>query len=152
MKNIILSIAILAVTFILFSCTTKKKVIKPDPDVPIIRLSKSSCFGKCKVYNFNIFENKTMTYKGIKNVENIGDFHSTIDKEQYKTLIEYFRTNNFKTFETTYLSGARDLQAIEIEYNRQEVKFHKRKAPQLLITILNKLDEIIDEADWTSKN
>ncbi len=93
-----------------------------------------------------------MTYKGIKNVENIGDFHSTIDEEQYKNLIEYLQVNNFETFETTYLSGARDLQAIEIEYNRQVVKFHKRKAPQLLINTLNKLDEIIDEADWTRKN
>lgn len=152
MKNIILSIVILAVTFILFSCTTKQKVIKTDPDVAIIRLSKSSCFGKCKVYNFNIFKNKTMTYKGIKNVEKIGDFHSTIDEEQYKNLIEYLQTNNFETFETTYLSGAKDLQTIEIEYNGQIVKFHKRKAPQLLITILNKLDEIVDKADWTSKN
>ena len=93
-----------------------------------------------------------MTYKGIKNVENIGDFNSTIDKGQYDILNEFIRTNNFETFETTYLSGARDLQAIEIEFNRHIVKFHKRRAPQELITILNKLDETINEADWTKKN
>lgn len=146
MKYTILSIAILTVSIILFSCTTKKKAINTNSYVPIIRLFKSNCFGKCKVYNFNIYENKMMTYKGVKNVENIGDFYSTIDKEQYKSLIDYIRTNNFKTFETTYLSGARDSQTIEIEYNRQIVKFHKRKTPQLLIIILNKLDAIINNS------
>lgn len=152
MKYTTLSITLLAITISLFSCTKKQKTINANSDVPIIRLSKSSCFGKCKIYDFSIFKNKTMTYKGVKNVENIGDFNSTIDKEQYDTFIRLLKTNNFEIFETSYLSGARDLQSIEIEHNRHIVKFHKRRAPQELITILNILDEIIDEADWIIKN
>ena len=37
-----------------------------------------------------------MTYKGVKNVENIGYFNSTIDEGQYDILNEFIRTNNFE--------------------------------------------------------
>ena len=150
MKYTILYITILTASIILLFCTTKQNTTNTNSDIPIIRLSKSKCFGKCKEYNFSIFKNRKIVYKGLRNVENIGEFNSTIDMGQYDSINEIMQSNNFETFETTYLSGAKDLQTVEIEHNHHKVKFHKRRAPQELIIILNKLDEIIDKVDWNS--
>lgn len=134
-----------------YACKTIDKAAIKEVQLPIISISKSSCFGKCGVYNFSIFQNRLIKYEGKKHVENIGNFQSVLTIEQYESLINYIEYKKFELLKPTYLSGARDLQTIELTYNLEIVKFHLQKASESLLDILKRLELIIEDSNWVKE-
>lgn len=152
MKYIILSVIALAAVLILFACTTRKKTPNTtdiSEKVPLISFTKGSCRGKCKVFSLTVFEDKTIQFEGVRNVEHIGKFQGKLSENQYKDLVSYFKTNDFETLEDDYQLAVKDLQKIEISYQGKMVKFHKRNAPDTLVSTMSKLDELVNQVDWT---
>ena len=152
MKYLILFIGITVIAFIIYACKTKKGMLANQPIEPIIRLSKGRCFGKCKIYRLDIYADKSAKYTGHKNVDRIGDYKGVISVDDYNTIMSLFKTEQFINLEKEYLSGARDLQRISITHDTHTVNFHLRKAPENLKSILQQLDDIIEEISWSPNN
>ena len=140
----------MSVSFILVSCKSQKTINQTNADQvnPIITLSKSSCFGKCKVYNLKVYEDRTVIYEGVKNVERIGIFKSIISEHDYNSLINLFESVNFQDLNPTYLTGVRDKQKMTLGYSQKEVKYQNRAASKELKEITKKIESITEQMDW----
>lgn len=151
MKYTIISILILGVLIFLVACKSKKINSPTNLGNPMITLSKSSCFGKCKVFNVKIYEDKTVVYEGIKNVDNIGMFQSIISDRDYQALLILFEVSDFKNLEPTYLTGVRDKQKTTLGFSKKEVEYQKRAASEGLKAITKSIDDIIEKLEWEKK-
>jgi hypothetical protein len=105
-------------------------------------MSKSSCFGKCKVYKVQIQKDIRLIFEGIKNVDKKGIHQSILPESKYDNLSKLLSEIDFEKFDSEYLLGARDLQKVELEYQRKTVVFHKQKAPEPLISIMKMIDNL----------
>lgn len=148
MKYTIISIFIFCVLIFLVACKSKKIISTTELGNPMMTLAKSSCFGKCKVFNMKIYKNKSVSYQGIKNVENIGMFHSIITDEDYQSLVTLFEVANFQDLDATYLTGVRDKQKTTLRFSQKEVQYQNRAASDELKAITKSMDAIIDKLNW----
>lgn len=151
MKYTIISILILGVLIFLVACKSKKVVSNSELENPMMTLAKSTCFGKCKVYNVKIHKNKTVSYEGIKNVENIGIFSSDITEVEYQSLVALFEAANFQSLESTYLTNARDAQKTTLGFSQKEVQYQNRAASNELKAITKAMDNIIEKLEWEKR-
>ncbi len=155
MKHTIISFLVLSLLLFLVACKTKKNTPTTASETsntqlknPTMTLSKSSCFGKCKVYHVKIFQDKTISYEGIKNVENIGIFRSSITTTDYQSLVEAFEAADFTNLASTYLTGIRDKQKTTLGFSQKEVQYQSRAASNELKAITKKIDAILKDLDW----
>ena len=135
---------------IFYSCRSPKKEASKWADAKpqgLITLNAGSCFGRCKVYKLEILESGKAIFTAIKNFERLGETTFDLKEDKLKELSTLLEEKGFHNLDNVYLSGARDLQVIEITYKEKVVKFHKMKAPQELVDILDFLRSIIKEND-----
>jgi len=62
-----------------------------------------------------------------------------------------FVDNGFEDLDDSYYSTLKDLPSIDISFNGKTVTFHKRSAPDNLVTLLTKLEEVKNQANWKKK-
>ncbi len=153
MKILYYFIPILIVVLIaLFSsCKSSKETPSTKPiegSEELILLKAGSCFGKCKVYQLKIDKLGKVEFHGIKNMEKLGTSSIKLSNDKMEELFMLFEKQGFLDLESEYLSGARDLQLLEITYKGKAVKFHKMKSPQNLMNIFNSLYALIVENNW----
>ena len=148
MKYTIAAILVLGVLIFLVACKSKKITSPTTLKNPMMTLSKSSCFGKCKVYNVKFHKNKTVSYEGIKNVENIGMFRSTISDADYQSLVALFEAADFQNLEATYLTGVKDKQTTTLGFSQKQVQYQKRAASNELKAITTSMDAILENLKW----
>lgn len=86
---------------------------------------------------------------GIRNVEFLGMHNSNEIPEGYQTLNNLFIDSKFEQFSTEYLSDISDLPKIEIQYMGHKVTFHEREATKGLKEILDHLEKLRLNANWT---
>ena len=121
---LLLSVSILLV--FAWSCKSKKKgmettePIAVNEELPVLTLSAKSCRGKCEVYQLVLDASGVVTYEGTKNVDNIGIYTAKWDMNEVEALID---SAEFTELDSSYLSGARDIQEFEINYNEKNVIF-----------------------------
>lgn len=138
---------LLCLSIVLLGCNSNKVV--QTSGQPIIHLSKGACFGRCAVYEFSIFEHRQMmVYNGIKNTQLSGVHYLRMSKADFSDLIDFFDNNQFNQLDSTYFSGAKDLQRIVLTYKNKQVKFHLRAVPDQLRMIYNKVEHIATTAEW----
>ena len=114
----------------------------------VISLDVGRCFGRCKVYRLDIEASGKATFTGTKNVKKTGVSSVDLPREKLKDLLHLFEKEGFSELDSQYLSGAKDLQVIEISYKNKAVTFHKMKAPQSLRNLLKALQTIVDDNGW----
>ncbi len=150
MKYTIISILVLGVLLFLVACKSKKVTTPSATELgdPTMTLAKSTCFGKCKVFNLKIYANKAVSYEGIQNVENIGMFRSTMTDADYQSLIALFEAADFKNLDATYLTGVRDKQKTTLSFSQKEVRYQSRAASPELKAITKSMDAIIEKLKW----
>lgn len=139
-----------AAFMMLSSCKTTGENTGSTAGTPQIKLSKSTCRGKCEAFDLSIFEDGTMVYKGIKNVDLMGEHHGKLDKADHKALLASFKAQKFSEMEDSYLTGARDLQTMEVTYGSKTCQYHKRLAPESLKTLVATIEGFINSASWAA--
>ena len=74
--------------FFLLSCSinseldvtlNQSKEIVENEKTPFLAMRRTPCYGKCPTYKLNIFSNGDIIYQGIRFVEKLGLYKSTID-------------------------------------------------------------------------
>lgn len=148
MKYLYILLGIAAVFVVLGACKSTKKASSAFAKTPVVQLSKGKCFGKCKVYTVRLFDDHSLSFEGVKNVEYIGLHSSELATSAYDELIAKLDAAGLENMEAEYFSEAKDLPELELVYKGKSIRFHKQKAPDDLIQLVALLDEITFAQEW----
>ncbi len=107
--------ALIIIGIVVFSMACKSTQ-NLSSDGVIISMQKTRCFGSCPVYTIEISGNGFLTYRGVENVDMLGEFKAIMDRSTFDTLVEEFRNSNFFEFEESYTSTASDLPTTYISF------------------------------------
>jgi hypothetical protein len=143
---------VLGLSFILAGCAF-------EPDYPsnlsdlVIRMERTRCFGTCPAYSLTIHGDGVVIYEGIDFVEVKGKQESKLSQEQVKALVDEFYKIDFFGLEDSYTASIIDLPStttsITIAGNTKSV-YNYYGAPEKLIELENKIDEITNVQQWTN--
>ncbi len=119
---------------------------------PLVKMKKTPCFGKCPYFEVSIFDDGSIIYEGLKFVDRIGFYKSTINKKKVALVEDYIRRIDFFSFDEVYDAKVTDLPSIIIEVNLQG-QHHKVKGrykmPEKFKIFTKFLDNMLLEIeDW----
>lgn len=114
-----------------------------------IQLSASTCRGSCPSFDFLIYENGEAHYVGKRHVDRMGDYKTTLTRDQHETILQSFAEHNFSEMDSSYLTQIRDLQRFEIRLRDKKIRYHKRNAPEALLALYAELSGLVEKCQWT---
>jgi hypothetical protein len=114
-------------------------------------MKKTACYGTCPVYRLQIYSDLTVTLKGERHIDYIGDYVAIIEKEKLASLRDQFRKADFFSFEKEYKKAISDLPTtyvyFEDEGNTKEVMDYSG-APQSLRDLEEELAKLLEVLEW----
>ncbi|MFK7808737.1 MAG: DUF6438 domain-containing protein [Saprospiraceae bacterium] len=154
----ILSFILLLTVFLAQDCKNRKnKESLPEMEssevIPVVKLMKNACFGKCPMYSLTLYNNGKAEYVGRANVEKLGTFTKQIPTEKVASILRQLNAVKFWDMEDKYMSELSDTQkTIMTQFRKDTSKTvtgdHAR--PDILKPIEKELIAIADDsADWT---
>ncbi len=111
---------------------TTVKVETPPVVALLISLKKTPCFGKCPVFEIQLFSDGKVNYKGDRFVEKIGLYEAQITAQEALDLVEEIKKMGFFEMEKEYPKDG-------------------RKITDLPSTITNVID-VLNRKNWTVTN
>ena len=136
---------------ILASCSGLKDVTKFNKADVVLSLKKGACFGKCSVYNLDVYKNGYVVYEGIMNVEKYGLYARKISKKELEGLKAAFDQDNFFGFDDIYPVHMTDLPTITMAYNKEnatKVVTGSLDRPKKLLELQMKMETLIKSPDF----
>jgi hypothetical protein len=140
---------------------TDRTVIPQDiPQDLKITLERTDCFGGCPVYKLTIIADGTVVFEGRRFVKQEGVTRKSVNREQLKQLMAEFDRVNFFSLEDDYseirLSCPTDqpsaITSIRINGKSKTINHYlgclEPKVPKGLTELENKIDEIVNTAQW----
>ena len=134
-------------------CTNKTEPV-PQEEL-VIRLERTACFGKCPVYSLMIKGDGSVIYSGVDFVKIKGIQETTISAEAMDELLQAFDDAEYFLLNDSYTAfGKSDMPSaytsISIGDNTKSVKHYlgDNKAPKKLTELENKIDAIVNSAQW----
>jgi PKD repeat protein len=121
----------------------------------IITLERTACFGTCPVYSLRIKGDGTVIYSGVDYVRIQGIQETTIGADAINQLVAEFEKANYFSLNDSYTSfGVSDMPSantsITIGDKTKAINHYlgDRTAPQQLTALEDKIDEIVNSAQW----
>ena len=148
MKFFYILLALAAVALVIGACKSTKKAVTIPSGNTTFTLTKGTCRGKCKAYTFSGYDNRSLSFVGVKNVDHIGLHTSNLSAKVYDELIAQLVAADLGSMEDEYLSTLKDLPKLELSFKGKTIRFHKRKAPEVLLQVMAVLDEITFAQAW----
>ena len=126
-----------------------------EQDEVVITLERTACFGFCPVYTLTVQGDGTVVYEGIDFVRVKGRAEITITKEKVEQLVsefkevDYFSLND-KYNERTITDAPSVITSITIDGKTKTIEHYHGdfNAPEQLIELENRIDEIINSKQW----
>lgn len=84
-------------------------------------MDKTDCRGKCPVYSVKIFQDGTVFYTGIKNVDRIGVFTKLLPTRKVQKIRNAFYNAYFFDFDSEYKSSITDLPTTYISFTHENI-------------------------------
>lgn len=106
---------------ILFYSCHASKLTNPSNHGLLISMDKTDCRGKCPVYSVKIFQDGTVFYTGIKNVDRIGTFTKLLPMKKVEKVRNAFYNSYFFDFDSEYKSTITDLPTIYISFTHENI-------------------------------
>ena len=135
---------------ILSSCKSSGPAVQ-GTDKPVFTMSKTSCRGKCPVYDLVIYSNGLAKLNGKQNLDKIGNFKRTLDKKEFNNLTESFTNNKFTELKDQYDAPVTDLPTT-ITTSEWEGKYKKvidySGAPEILKNLERMLENVMKAEGW----
>lgn len=151
-------IGLLVLMTLIAGCTndgTNKPSSPVTQEEPVITLERTSCFGTCPVYSLTINGDGTVVYVGEDFVKTKGEKETTISIDAVNQLVLEFEKADYFSLNDSYTSfGISDMPSantsISIGGKTKAIKHYlgDRSAPQQLTELENKIDEIVNSAQW----
>ena len=132
-------------------CNNSKKTGKNDEMV--FKIRETPCFGKCPVYEMEIYKSGLVNYKGQMNVDKVGEYTKTITKKEVEDLIDLFNDIDFFALEDEYQGLMTDLPTVYTTFNyegKSKTIENYHGAPDELRQLENALRRVgKNEEGWT---
>lgn len=144
---------LLILFFVIFfaSCSGLKDVSKFKKEDIVFSLKKGPCFGKCSVYNLDVYKNGYVVYEGLMNVEKYGLFARKITKQELTMLKSLFDQEKFYSFNDNYPIQMSDLPKIILTYNKEKESktiTGSIDRPQGLLSLQKSLEKLIKSDEF----
>jgi len=117
----------------------------------VISMKKTSCYGRCPVYEISIFSDHRVVLKGEKYLDYVGTFTATIPAEEYQQLYDLFAKSSFFDFEDEYMTAVSDLPTTYLYFSTQRRSKKIRDyygSPQELKDLETMVAKLLDELQW----
>lgn len=147
MNRIILLFSIL----FLVACGGLKDVSKFKKEDIVFSLKKGACFGKCSVYNLDVYKNGYVVFEGIANVEKYGIYARKITKQELQNIKMNFDKENFYGFDDNYPIAMSDLPTITMTYNKENMTKTVQGSinrPQQILNLQKNLEKLIKSNEF----
>lgn len=118
---------------------------------PTIVIQKTSCYGKCPVYEMKIFKSGKIILKGEKNMDKIGNYVTKISKKELKSLIRNFDQIDFFNINDEYTARITDLPTTYLSFNnKNQSKTIKdyHGAPKELKDLEKRIENYLQLSSW----
>ncbi len=157
MKNLMMTFSCYALLIVLIVPTTFKSCDEKNggdeytyPNA-LIEMTKTACFGRCPEYTINLDGKGNGLYKGIKNVDKIGNYEKNFSAEEVNGLITAFEKAKFWDFEDEYTAKVTDLPTTYISFTKgsqsKKIKDYYG-APATLKALEKAVEELANSAGW----
>jgi hypothetical protein len=140
-----------SLVLIISACSGLKDVSKFKQEDIVFSLKKGPCFGKCSVYNLDVYKNGYVVYEGLMNVEKYGLYARKISKQELASLKSVFDQGGFYSFNDNYPVQMSDLPTIVMKYNRDKESktiTGSIDRPKEIITLQSALEKLIKSDDF----
>jgi len=120
----------------------------------VISLQRTQCYGNCPAFKFDIYSDRTVKYKGVAHVEQIGEWTARLTSEQYQSIVREFEEANFFEFADTYYQDISDGPTTYVTYaDGDSIKkvMDYYGAPEKLKKLEGKVEQLITEITWKKK-
>ena len=121
----------------------------------LIRLERTACFGKCPVYSLMIKGDGTVIYSGVDFVQTRGIQETTISIDAINQLVAEFEKADYFSLKDSYTAfGVSDMPSantsISMGGKTKAINHYlgDRSAPEQLTELENRIDEIVNSAQW----
>ncbi len=149
----------IASVLILTSCANQKDAVKGSPDQPeafqmperIVKYTRGSCFGKCPVFELQIFDDGKAILDAKMHMDHKGLFDYTLTREELTELYALLSATDFHSMKDTYYGEVADLPAVGLSV--QVGTFKKSingnwQFPEELLHIFRYLDKYVHSEKW----
>ena len=130
--------------------TTEKEVTLIERTV-FATIHRGACYGSCPTYKMTIYSDRSVEYEGIRAVELIGKYTSTISQKEYDQFIETAEFIEYMNLEDVYDGPITDIPgtrtSIVIEGVRKEV-YRRYQYPKRILKFEELFDNVIKSAKW----
>lgn len=147
---------LLGAASVLLIPTLRRQTKIPTESDFVISLERTACFGHCPVYIVTLDSDGKVTYYGEMFVAVEGTQYSALEQEDLHALVREFERIDFFSLEDQYTDmGATDLPSAIITLivdgkMKQVIHYHgDPNAPKKLAALEDKIDELINTAQWT---
>ena len=131
----------------LYSCQFTYKPYEYQQKKSFISLQKKSCYGKCPIYEIEIFENGSLIFNGKKNVEKIGVYNSKLTEEDMSKILDKAKHIKFQKLQNEYIESLNDLPRTILKVKNKVVEYNSEYPKELEI-----LENLIYEISLKSIN
>ena len=131
----------------LYACQFTYKPYEYQPKKSFISLQKKSCYGKCPIYEIEIFENGSLIFNGKKNVEKIGVYNSKLTKEDMSKILNKAKHIKFQKLQNEYIESLNDLPRTILKVKNKVIEYNSEYPKELEI-----LENLIYEISLKSIN
>ncbi len=130
--------------------TTEKEVTLIERTV-FATIHRGACYGSCPTYKMTIYSDRSVEYEGIRAVELIGKYTSTISQKEYDQFIETAEFIEYMNLEDVYDGPITDIPgtrtSIVIEGVRKEV-YRRYQYPKRILKFEELFDNVMKSATW----
>jgi hypothetical protein len=127
-----------------------------DPQSVVIRLERGPCYGSCPVYGVTLYGDGTVRYDGKDHVRVRGSQTAVIAPGAVRSLVEEIERSGFYSMNDAYTQVSITDAPSAVVYvaadgRKKQVSHYLGdfKAPKLLETLENRIDEVSGASRWT---
>lgn len=130
--------------------TSEKEEAQKERSV-FATIHRGACYGSCPTYKMTIYSDMSVEYEGIRAVDLIGKYTSTISQKEYDQFIETAEFIEYMNLEDVYDGPITDIPgtrtSIVIDGVRKEV-YRRYQYPKRILKFEELFDNVMKSAKW----
>ena len=144
---------LIIIGFMLIGCKSSKQA--KGEMYPVISIEKTTCFGTCPAYLFKAYPDGSVSYTGKDYVKLVGEYKSSISKEELANLKTLFDEADYFNYANVYSANILDLPTTYLYYdngqqNKKITDYHG--APESLKKLEEDVEALINSINWKKAN
>ncbi|GAB5417365.1 MAG: hypothetical protein Crog4KO_29470 [Crocinitomicaceae bacterium] len=181
MKKLYYILPILLFAFVVQACKSSKEAMDPKDSVseapteatevateesPVVTnddtertlfasIERTPCFGRCPTYTLKIYSDGFVEFDGIRDVDMLGKYTTSITQEQMDAILEQANDIAFFSFEDEYDDGMiTDLPSTTttvVKDGKTKSVMRRHGYPKRLLLLENSIEALIKSERWTSE-